>query len=148
MLQGIKGSVEPAQFLIIDDDEVSVMAMKRCMRSLKMDNQTFVAKNGAEALQVLQQAILADGTLPPFIVTLDLNMPKMGGLQFLEHIRKDPAFKKLIVFVLTSSDTPSDIAKAYDKNIAGYILKQARLSSIEDTWQMLKAYANSVVLPR
>lgn len=147
MLQGIKGSVEPAQFLIIDDDEVSVMAMKRSMRSLKMDNQTFVAKNGAEALKVLQQAVLADGTLPPIIVTLDLNMPKMGGLQFLEHIRKDPTFKKLIVFVLTSSDTPSDITRAYDKNIAGYILKQGKLSSIEDTWQMLKAYANSVVLP-
>jgi CheY-like chemotaxis protein len=146
MLQGLKGSFEPAQFLIIDDDEVSIMAIKRSMRSLKMENQITIAHDGAEAIEILQKAILPDGILPPIIVTLDLNMPKMGGLQFLEHIRADPTLKKLVVFVLTSSDAPGDIASAFDKNVAGYILKQSQLGSIKDTWQMLKAYADTTVL--
>ncbi len=135
------------QFMIVDDDDVSVMAIKRSMRQLNLANPTIVAKDGVEALQMLNNSVGADNTLPPFIITLDLSMPKMGGLEFLNHVRDNPIFKKLIVFVLTTSDAPNDIAQAYEKNIAGYIVKENPTETFQKSLSMLNDYAQLVVLP-
>ncbi|MEP2184233.1 response regulator, partial [Roseibium sp.] len=80
----------PAKFLIVDDDKVSVMAMQRAMRKLKIVNETAVCHDGQHALEFLAEEVKQHGRLPPYIVTLDLNMPRMGGLEFLEVVRADP----------------------------------------------------------
>jgi CheY-like chemotaxis protein len=135
------------EFMIVDDDDVSVMAIQRSMKQLKLVNPVRIAKNGVEALEILNNAIGADKKLPPFIITLDLSMPKMGGLEFLERIRDDSVFNKLIIFVLTTSDAPTDIASAYEKNIAGYIIKEDATNTFRDALAMLNDYAQLVVLP-
>ncbi len=135
------------QFMIVDDDEVSVMGIKRSMKQLSLINPVIVAKDGIEALQILRDALGEDESLPPYIITLDLSMPRMGGLEFLEQIRKDKAFRRLVIFVLTTSDAPSDIASAYEKNIAGYIVKENPTESFRNALSMLKEYAQLVVLP-
>ncbi|MEE9320179.1 MAG: response regulator [Granulosicoccus sp.] len=131
----------------MDDDDVSVMAIQRSMKRLNLVNPTIIAKDGVEALQILHDSIGADNTLPPFIITLDLSMPKMGGLEFLSHIRDNPVFKKLVIFVLTTSDAPNDIAQAYEKNIAGYIVKENPTVTFQKSLSMLNDYAQLVVLP-
>lgn len=135
------------EFLIIDDDDVSIMAIQRSMRKLSLANPVKVARNGLEALEVLKNSVGADNKLPPFIITLDLSMPKMNGLEFLEHVRNDSLFNKLVIFVLTTSDAPTDIASAYDKNIAGYIVKENATETLRDALEMLNNYARLIVLP-
>jgi len=67
----------------------------------------------------------------PCLIMLDLNMPRMGGIEFLEELRSDPLLRRILVFVMTTSAAPEDRMKAYDMNVAGYMLKHrpARVSS-------------------
>ena len=139
--------LEPVRFMIVDDDDISAMAIERAIKKLKIANPVVMAKNGVEALEILEQSKNNDGKLPRYIVTLDLNMPMMGGLEFLEHIRNDQSFRKLIVFVLTTSDAPDDIASAYDQNIAGYIVKENPTETFKEALNMLSDYSQLVVLP-
>ena len=138
---------QPVQFLIVDDDEISIMAIKRAMEKLKIVNPTTVARDGIEALEILRGAIGEDNVLPPFVITLDLRMPRMNGIEFLEEIRQDPVLHKAVIFVLTTSDEPSDVTSAYEKNVAGYIVKEDATASFADALSVLDQYAQLVVLP-
>ena len=135
------------RFMFVDDDEICIMALERGMKQLEISNPVEVAKDGIEALEILREAVGVDGILPPYVVLLDLNMPKMGGLEFLKTIRSDGALKKLIVFVFTTSDTPSDIASAYAHNVAGYIVKKDQSNIYKNALATIKGYSELVVLP-
>jgi len=140
-------SHETANFLIVDDDIVTIKSIQRAMNTLKIANPVLVANDGIEALDLLRQSIGDSRKLSPFIVTLDLNMPRMGGHQFLEEIRSDEVLRKLIVFVLTSSDAPEDIASAYEQNVAGYILKEDPTNSLRNALKLLEEYSKIVLVP-
>ena len=137
----------PAKFLIVDDDKVSVMAMQRAMRKLKIVNETAVCHDGQQALEFLAEEVKRHGRLPPYIITLDLNMPRMGGLEFLEVVRADPALARMVVFVFTTSDMPTDVQSAYSKNVAGYIVKENPSETFANALDMLNTYARIVELP-
>ena len=137
-----------ATFLLVDDDDVSVMAMQRALKKLKIVNPTLVAKNGQEAFDILQEAVKNNGgVLPPFIVTLDLNMPRMNGLEFLEAVRADEALSRLVIFVFTTSDVTRDIQLAYSQNVAGYLIKENPGETLSKALEMLGCYARIVELP-
>ncbi|MCV3270601.1 response regulator [Roseobacter sinensis] len=139
---------EAATFLLVDDDAISIMAMKRALKKLKIVNETLVAKDGQEALDILRAAAeVAGNRLPPFIVTLDLNMPRMNGLEFLEAVRADPRLHRLVVFVFTTSDMPGDIRSAYSKNVAGYLVKDNPGETFAKALEMLGSYSRIVELP-
>lgn len=142
-----KKDYSTVNFLIVDDDEVSVMGIKRAMKKLNLLNPTFVAKDGLQALELLEKSVDSSNTLLPFIITLDLNMPRMDGFEFLEVIRDNEKYRKLVVFVLTTSDAPDDVAAAYSKNIAGYIVKENAEETFSNALRLLKDYGNLVVLP-
>tara|TARA_R110002049_G_scaffold29972_4_gene102094 strand:- start:14856 stop:15290 length:435 start_codon:yes stop_codon:yes gene_type:complete len=135
------------KFLIVDDDTVSVMAMQRAMRKLKIVNETKVCNDGQHALEFLRAEVCTYGRLPPYIITLDLNMPRMGGLEFLEAVRADPALARVIVFVFTTSDMPNDVQSAYSKNVAGYIVKENPSETFAKALDMLDSYVRIVELP-
>jgi len=135
------------KFLIVDDDQVSVMSIKRALKKLKILNPVVVAKDGQYALDILRTEAKREQGLPPFLVTLDLNMPRMDGFEFLEEIRKDPTLHRAVIFVLSTSDTPTDIAAAYDKNIAGYIVKDDLGDSFETALNMIDSFTRVVELP-
>lgn len=129
-------------FLIVDDDDVAIMGMQRAIRKLDLANPIEIARNGEEAL-----ALLRDGVERPYIVTLDLNMPRMGGLEFLEEVRNDATLQDAIIFVVTTSDAPRDIAAAYSRNIAGYIVKDNAYETLKSALDLLRNYTGIVKLP-
>jgi CheY-like chemotaxis protein len=139
---------KPVTFLIVDDDKVSVMAIKRALKNLKILNPVVVAKDGQEALDFLRGEGNTGEILPPFLVTLDINMPRMNGFEFLEEVRKDKTLHRAIIFVLSTSDAPDDVAHAYSSNIAGYIVKDNLGDSFVRALGMIDSYTKVVELPR
>ncbi|QGX98503.1 DNA-binding response regulator [Roseovarius faecimaris] len=139
---------DPVKFLIVDDDQVSVMAIKRALKKLRILNPILVARDGREALDILRGASGEDGLPPPFLVTLDLNMPRMNGFEFLEELRQDKSLNRAVVFVLSTSDAPTDIAHAYDSNVAGYIVKDDLGDSFLRALDMIDSFSKVVELPR
>ena len=111
------------QILLVEDDEIDAEAVRRAFHRLRIANPIHEARNGLEALARLRGT---DGAPPlerPYLVLLDLNMPRMNGIEFLHAIRSDPELAHSIVFVLTTSDDDRDKLRAYDKNVAGYLVK-------------------------
>jgi len=105
--------------LLVEDDEVDIMNVQRAFKKNSIHNPLFIARNGLEALEMLRS-----GTVPfPQIIILDINMPKMNGIEFLKELRADKDLKSASVYVMTTSNEDSDIINAYNLNVAGYILK-------------------------
>lgn len=133
--------------LLVEDDEVDVMAVKRAFRELKIANPLFEARDGIEALEMLRGSNGRQALPHPCIILLDLNMPRMGGLEFLEELRKDPELRTSVVFVMTTSAAEEDRINAYHHNIAGYVLKHSAGRSFLDAVSMLDHYWRVVELP-
>lgn len=132
---------ETLPILLVDDDEVDVMSVKRAFKRLKIANPLFVANNGFEALQMLRGEHDSK-TLPspPAVILLDLNMPKMGGLEFLGVLREDPLLRSMIVIVLTTSNDNGDKQTAYNRNVAGYLVKPVVGADFMETIATFKRY--------
>jgi CheY-like chemotaxis protein len=124
--------------LLVDDDEVDVMNVQRAFKKNNIVNPLFVARDGVEALEMLR----ADGTVPRErrLVLLDLNMPRMNGLELLRAIREDPALRTITVVVLTTSDDDRDKVEAYNLNVAGYILKPVTFTAFVEAMATLNKY--------
>ncbi len=135
------------QLLIVDDDEVSIMAVKRALKKMKLANPTQIAHDGVEALDILRAAADANGTLPPFIVLLDINMPRMNGHEFLEQVRSDPTLHQVVIFVLTTSNLPEDVRRATDQDVAGYVIKENPYESLAKNLESTGAVSRLLVVP-
>lgn len=131
-------------FLLVEDDEVDVMNVQRAFRKNNMANPLFVAGNGVEALAQLRSG---DIPIERLIILLDLNMPKMNGLDFLRELRKTPTLAAIPVVVLTTSDHEKDKVEAYNLNVAGYILKPVTFVSFVEVMATLRKYWTLVELP-
>lgn len=129
-----------ASVLLVEDDEVDVMNVQRAFKKNSFQHPLYIANNGLEALSLLKGS---SGTLlnpTPKIILLDINMPKMGGIEFLQELRKDPLLSAISVFVLTSSNEDYDKIAAYNLNVAGYILKPVSFESFSQALATLGAY--------
>jgi len=124
--------------LLVDDDEVDVMNVQRAFKKNNISNPLHVANNGLEALNMLHGAAAIPG--PRRLILLDLNMPKMSGLEFLRAIREDPALRSLTVVVLTTSDDERDRIEAYNLNVAGYIVKPVTFTAFVEAMATLNKY--------
>jgi CheY-like chemotaxis protein len=128
--------------LLVEDDEVDVMNVKRAFRKVNITNPLHVAGNGLEALTMLR----GENGQPPVVpsdrrlVLLDLNMPKMGGIEFLMELRADPKLKPTPVVVMTTSNQDQDRVEAYNLNVAGYILKPVTSGNFVEMMATLNNY--------
>jgi CheY-like chemotaxis protein len=128
--------------LLVEDDVVDVMNVQRAFKKQNITSSLCVASNGIEALEILRapkgspQAMSKERRL----VLLDLNMPRMNGLEFLVELRGDSALKSTPVIVLTTSDEDRDRVEAYNFNVAGYILKPVTFSNFSDVVMTLNKY--------
>lgn len=137
----IKNKGEEIYFLLVEDDEVDIMNLKRAFKKNEIDNPILLANNGVEALEVLRDS----KTAPlPKIILLDINMPKMNGIEFLQEIRKDPLLKSLTVFIMTTSDSDSDKFEAYDLNVAGYVIKPLSFDVFVEKVRNLSNYWSTI----
>ena len=128
--------------LLVEDDDLDVMNVRRAFKKNNILNPLYVAGNGLEALEMLRGR---DGSPPEYpaerrIILLDLNMPKMSGIEFLHELRADPALRPIPVIVLTTSGEERDKVEAYQLNVAGYILKPVTLGSFIETMATLNKY--------
>lgn len=130
--------------LLVEDDEVDIMNVKRAFQKNKIANPLFVANNGIDALEMLR-----GGEIPGErrIILLDLNMPKMNGIELLREIRKDPKLKLTPVVVLTTSNDERDKIEAYNLNVAGYLLKPVTFSNFCEVMAALNKYWTLVEMP-
>src|SRR3954462_5360020 len=130
--------------LLIDDDEVDCMNVQRAFKKSQITNPLFIAHNGIEGLDMLRGTNGADKISPgPRIILLDINMPKMNGLEFLKELRADKDLHSICVFVMTTSNDEKDRFEAYNYNVAGYIIKPisfekfvSAVSILNDFWQL------------
>lgn len=135
---------EPVTILLVDDDAVDVMAVKRALNKLKIANPVVHAKDGIEGLEILRSP---EAISQPFIVLLDINMPRMNGIEMLAELRQDDALANVVVFILTTSHDEEDMIAAYQHHVAGYIVKKQVGDSFLNIMTMLDHYWRIVELP-
>lgn len=109
--------------LLVDDDDVEAEALQRGLDAHGLDIPLVRARNGREALSKLEECALRGPGELPAIVLLDLNMPVMGGIEFLESIQGDERWRALAVFVMTNSADERHRAECHAHGIAGYFVK-------------------------
>lgn len=107
--------------LLVEDDEVDAMTVKRALRDLNITNRLDVVSDGEEALAYL----LRPGNRKPCIILLDLNMPRMNGIEFLTRVKQIPALRPIPVVVMTTSREEQDKVDSFNLGVAGYMIKPA-----------------------
>jgi len=133
--------------MVVDDDRVDTMAIRRSLRELNIANPVIAARDGIEALERLRGENGQEKVKPPFLVLLDLNMPRMGGIEFLDELRADPELHSTLVFVMTTSSAVEDRTRAYAKNVAGYVLKFQQEQGFQDAILMFEHYWRIIEFP-
>ncbi len=130
--------------LLVEDDEVDVMNVRRAFKKNNIGNPLWVAGNGLDALDLLRGPEIPRERR---LVLLDLNMPRMNGIEFLRELRADPELGLTPVVVLTTSDDERDRVNAYNLNVAGYILKPVTFVSFVEAMATLNKYWTLVEMP-
>jgi CheY-like chemotaxis protein len=130
--------------LLVEDDLVDATNVRRAFERNKILNPLFVAGDGVAALELLRSGRIPDSRR---LVLLDINMPKMNGIEFLREVRADPKLAPTPVVVLTTSNDDQDRFEAYNLNVAGYLLKPVTFSSFVDVMAALNKYWSLVELP-
>ena len=138
----------PVQFLLVEDDSVDVEAVQRSFQRNELQSPLFTTSDAQDALRILRGEAGPDAVQGPFVVLLDLNLPRMDGLEFLEALRQDPSLKDTVVFVLSTSNAERDKRAAYAHNVAGYFVKSDLGPGLESLVPLLRTYASVVHFPR
>lgn len=135
---------QPINILLVEDDDGDAKGVIRAFRKAGIANPVVRAVDGLDALSILRDD---DDCLPvpPFLVIVDINMPRMNGHELVARLRADPRLKKLVVFMLTTSRLPEDIDAAYDNHVAGYIVKETAgadflqlVSTLDSYWRLIE----------
>ena len=128
--------------LLVEDDEVDVMNVRRAFKKSNIVHPIYIAGNGLEALAILRGSAKIEPTMPQWrrLILLDLNMPRMNGIEFLRELRMDENLRSIPVIVLTTSNEDRDKVEAYNLNVAGYILKPVTFSNFVDVMSTLNKY--------
>lgn len=143
----MKGSQEDVTIFVVDDDDIDAMGIERALLKLKLHNTLIRAVDGIDALEYLRGENGKNKIVRPFIMLLDLNMPRMNGLELLEAMRGDPELSESVVIVLTTSASEKDMTEAYGNNVAGYIVKSELENSFLGVLELINFYCKIVRLP-
>lgn len=133
-----------ATILVVEDDDVDYKLLLRSFEKRKIGNVVVRAIDGLDALEKIN----AGAVQKPFIVLLDLNMPRMNGQEFLVELRKDPVHKDTVVFLVTTSDDEQDVQEGFSQHVAGYFVKDNVAGSLDKIVEVINGYWQIVVLPK
>lgn len=123
------------KILFVEDDMIEIMKLNRTISTLKLDHKIIEATNGKEALDVLQKK----ENLPD-IILLDLNMPRINGVEFLKILKKDPILRYIPTIILTTSNNKDDLLECYKAGVAGYVTKPLKYGDYKSKMEKLLAY--------
>ena len=128
--------------LLIEDDAIEVMKFNRVLTTLKMNHRIIEANNGEEALTILKEKEII-----PDIIILDLNMPRINGIEFLQIVKNDDYLKYIPSIILTTSNNHKDVMECYKIGIAGYVLKPLKYEDYVDRIRKMLEYwsANELI---
>ena len=129
--------------LLVEDDSVDTMTVKRALKDLKVTNELICTTNGEEALEHLRD----ESKKKPCVILLDLNMPKMNGVEFLRIAKADETLKKIPVVVLTTSEEEQDVVESFDLSVAGYIVKPTNYKKFVEAIRTIELYWTLSELP-
>ena len=121
--------------LLIEDDEIERMKFHRVLKKSNFDCEIQEATNGEEAVQILN-----DESKTPDLILLDLNMPKMSGIEFLQNLKSDERLRYIPVVILSTSNNRSDLKRCYEEGIAGYIVKPLKYEDYVEKIKSLVEY--------
>lgn len=133
--------------LLVEDDDVDAETVARGLASAKIVNPVVRVRDGIEALQLLLGTNGKEKLQPPYLLLVDIRMPRLDGLGLIREVRKNPALKRTIIFVLTTSDSDRDRLAAYDEHVAGYIVKSSTQDQFLRLARMLEYYLLIVEMP-
>jgi CheY-like chemotaxis protein len=122
--------------LLVEDDDVDVMTVKRALADLRVGNPLVHSTNGEEALSYLTE----QGNAKPCLILLDLNMPKMNGVELLKAIKADKVLKTIPVVVLTTSRSERDVTEIFENGVAGYVVKPADYKKFVEAIRTINLY--------
>lgn len=130
--------------LLVDDDDLDVMNVQRAFRRANLTNPLHLARDGEQAL-----AMLRGGTVPisRLLVLLDLNMPRMNGIEFLRELRADASLRHISVVALTTSSEEQDKVEAYELHVAGYLVKPVTFTTFVELMSVLQKYWTLMEMP-
>ena len=128
-----------AVMLLVEDDRVDIMTVQRALKKIDVSNPLYVARTGVEALGMLRGDGYPIIEPRPSLILLDLNLPKMGGIEFLKQLRADPVLRSMRVIVLTSSDEPSDQAAAFEYEVDDYVVKPHSFDEFSNAMSIILA---------
>ena len=134
---------KPKPILLVEDDSVDAMTVKRAMRDLQVNHSVIHSVNGEEAMKYLT----SPDTEKPFVILLDLNMPKMNGIEFLKVMKENPELKTIPVIVLTTSKEQQDVLDSFEFGASGYMVKPVDYSKFVEILRRIFTYWDSSELP-
>jgi len=123
--------------LLIEDDAIEIMKLQRTVSKLQLKHHITETKNGEDALEILQS-----GNKLPDIILLDLNMPRMNGIEFLKILKADAKLKYLPTIILTTSENRADLLECYRIGVSGYVIKPLKYEEYESKIQKVLEYWN------
>lgn len=139
---------QPIHILLVEDDPVDAESIMRTFKRRQINTPFTHVVDGIEALHALRGEQGYDPLPKPYIILLDINMPRMNGLEFLSALRRDPNLRHSVVFVLTTSNREEDITAAYNQQIAGYLLKAKVSEDFLAFIKLLNLYRVMIEMPR
>jgi CheY-like chemotaxis protein len=135
---------EQVTLFVVEDDDIDYMTIKRSFNSMKIGNPIVRAQDGKEAFDMMINKEIQT----PFIMLLDLQMPRVSGIELLTKIRQTPNIKDTVIFVLTSSADEKDIVSSYQHNVAGYFVKDEVGKEFLEILYLLNGYWKIVHIPK
>ena len=133
--------------LLVEDDDGDATAVERTFRKARIAKSIVRAVDGIEALQVLNGTEGHRRLPKPYLLLVDLNLPRMSGIQLVTAIREDHELRDAVIFVLTTSNRQQDKSAAYALNVAGYILKEKAGEDFQSLFSLVDSYRRIVELP-
>lgn len=129
--------------LLVEDDEIDRMTVERALREIHVTNVLATVENGEQALEYLRDP----ANRKPGIILLDLNMPRMNGVEFLQVMRSDESLKRIPVIVLTTSKDEQDRLNTFDLGVAGYMIKPVDYMQFVEVVRTINLYWTLSELP-
>lgn len=140
-------AAEAATILLVEDNDVDRESVRRAFQRHNIGNQVVEVVDGVEALDVLRGVAGIEALQRPYLVLLDLALPRVDGLTVLKEMRADPLLRDSIVFVFTTSKDAGDVQSCYEHQVAGYLVKGEVGPGLSGLAELIQSYANVVHFP-